>query len=189
MEELGKGWLVAWTALSTGRIEMLANDPAAAETELRRAFASLEAMGERYLRSTVAALLARAVFQQDRVEEAEDLTRQAEELAGADDVETQVAWRSVRALAFARKGQSEEARRLGQEALELLYTTDSAAMKVEVLADLSEVFDDDGEPTRAWALSEAVELAQLKGNETAARKLRVALDRLEVPAGPERTAV
>jgi predicted ATPase/class 3 adenylate cyclase len=189
MEEMGKGWLVAWTALSTGRIELLARGPGAAEQELRRAFDLLDAMGESYLRSTVAALLARIVFEQDRPDEAEDLAYEAERLAGSDDVETQVAWRTVRALVLARSGASMEAQRLGREALELLETTDSAVLKVEVLADLSEVFDDVSNPTRAWALNRAIEVANLKGNIAALEQLRLALDRPARRTGPERTAV
>jgi ATP/maltotriose-dependent transcriptional regulator MalT len=178
MEELGEGWYVAWTSLSAGRVEMLAGDYPAAERELRRGFELLDRMGERYLRSTVAALLARAVFEQGRLDAAEELTRAAEELAGADDVETQAAWRSVRARVLARRDESPAAVLLGQDALQLLLPTDSAVMKVEALADLSEVFGEIGEPTASWALHEAITLAELKGNSAAAAQLRLALDRL-----------
>jgi ATP/maltotriose-dependent transcriptional regulator MalT len=189
MEEMGAGWYVAWTSLSAGRVEMLAGDYQAAERELRRGFELLDRMGERYLRSTVAALLARAVFEQGRLDAAEELTRAAEELAGADDVETQAAWRSVRARVLARRQESEDAARLGQDALQLLLPTDSAVMKVEALADLGEVFEDLGDPSGSWALEEAIKLAELKGNIAAAAQLRLALGRLPSAAGPERTAV
>jgi class 3 adenylate cyclase/tetratricopeptide (TPR) repeat protein len=189
MEEMGAGWYVAWTSLSAGRVEMLAGDYQAAERELRRGFELLDRMGERYLRSTVAALLARAVFEQGRLDEAEELTRAAEELAGAGDVETQAAWRSVRARVLARRQESEDAARLGQDALQLLLPTDSAVMKVEALADLGEVFEDLGDPSGSWALEEAIKLAELKGNVAAATQLRLALGRLPSAAGPERTAV
>jgi ATP/maltotriose-dependent transcriptional regulator MalT len=146
-------------------------------------------MGERYLRSTVAALLARAVFEQGRLDAAEELTRAAEELAGADDVETQAAWRSVRARVLARRNEPADAARLGQDALQLLLPTDSAVMKVEALSDLSEVFQDLGEPTASWALNEAIKLAELKGNIAAAAQLRVALGRLPSTGLPKATAV
>jgi len=189
MEEMGVGLYVAWTSLSAGRVEMLAGDYPAAEGEFRRGFELLDRMGERYLRSTVAALLARAVFEQGRLDEAEELTRAAEELAGADDVETQAAWRSVRARVLARRQESEDAARLGQEALQLLLPTDSAVMKVEALADLGEVFENFGDHSGSWAFEEAIKLAELKGNIAAAAHLRLALGRLPSAAGPERTAV
>ena len=180
MEELGEGWFVAWTSLSAARDEMLALDYSAAERELRRGFDLLEGMGERYLRSTVAALLARAIYFQDRLEEAESLTLSAEELSSADDVETQAAWRSVRAKVFARTERWDEAALLAQEALQLVLPTDFAVMKVETLAGLGEVFRMMGEPTATWALNEATVLAELKGNVAAAAEINRSLGRLEV---------
>jgi class 3 adenylate cyclase/tetratricopeptide (TPR) repeat protein len=191
MEEVSRGWPVAWTALSSGRVEMLAGSPDAAEVEFRRGFDLLEQMGERYLRSTVCALLARAVVEQGRLDEAETLTYVAEELSGADDVETQATLRAVRARVFAHSNKHEEARLLGSEVLELLLPTDSAVMKVEALGDLGEVFYDPDEPASAWVLTEAVKLAELKGNSVATAQLRAVQARLggELPAGPERAAV
>ena len=179
LEELGQGWFVAWTSLSAARVEMLAGDPAAAERELRRGYDLLDKMGEGYLRPTVAALLARAVYMQDRLEEAESLTLTAEELAGADDVETQAAWRLVRAEILARREQFEDAAPLAQEALQLVLPTDFDVMKVEALAGLSEVFHLVGEPNASWALNEAISIAERKGNVAGAAAMRRALGRLE----------
>jgi predicted ATPase/class 3 adenylate cyclase len=184
MEEMGEGWYVAWAALSSARVELLAGDYHAAEAELKRGFDLLEQMGERYLRSTLAALLARAAEGQGRLEEAEEMTRLAEELAGADDVETQAAWRSVRAKIYADRGRLDEAARLSQEALQLLLPTDSAVMKVETLAGLGEVFGLLGEPTAAWALNEAITLSEAKGNVAAVAALRRSLGRPEAEPAP-----
>ena len=180
MEEMGEGWFVAWTALSAARIEMLAGDPGAAEQELRRAYELLERMGEGYLRPTVAALLARAVYLQDRLEEAEQLTVVAEELAGADDVETQAAWRSIRAKILGRRNSTEEAAHLAQEALQLVLPTDFAVMKVETLAGLGEVFRMLGDASASWALKEAISIAERKGNVAAVAEIRRSLGRLEL---------
>ena len=51
-------------------VEMLAGDPAAAEREIRPECEMLEGMGETYFLSTMAAMLARAVQEQGRDEEA-----------------------------------------------------------------------------------------------------------------------
>ena len=73
---------------------MLAGDPGAAERELRRDYDILDTMGETYFRSTVAALLGQALWAQGRSEEATKFARIANELADADDVISQVAWRA-----------------------------------------------------------------------------------------------
>ncbi len=179
IEELGESWHVAWTSLPAARIEFLAGAPAAAERELRRADELLERMGERYLRSTVTALLARAVLEQGRLHEAFELTEVAEELAGADDVETQAAWRSVRAASLAHQQRVDEALPLAQNALQLLLDTDSAVMKVEALAELAEVLYLAGDPGACWALGEARRLAELKGNRAALAAIAQLAGRLE----------
>jgi class 3 adenylate cyclase/tetratricopeptide (TPR) repeat protein len=178
-EVAGEGWHLAWTSLPASRVEMLAADPAAAERELARAAALLERMGEEYLLSTVIALLARAVCAQGRLDEALVLTQRAEELAGADDVETQAEWRAVRAQVLVRTDRLEAAA-LAQAALQLLLPTDSAVMKVEALLDLGDVFLHIGDDGASWAVQEALRLAERKGNVVAAARARELLGRLEV---------
>ena len=75
LEEMGRSVIASSTSLDSCGVEMLAGDPAAAERELRRDFEALSAMGERYVLSTVAVELARAVGAQGRQEEALGLTR------------------------------------------------------------------------------------------------------------------
>ena len=60
-DDLGLEFRRAARSLVGGEIETLAGDPAAAERELRRGYDTLERMGERGLRSTLAAFLARAI--------------------------------------------------------------------------------------------------------------------------------
>ena len=80
-----------------------------AERDLRRDYEALTAIGETYLRSTVAGDLAQAVYVQGRYDEALELSRVAEELAAEDDVTSQAFWRSVRAKVLARRDRLEEA--------------------------------------------------------------------------------
>ncbi len=75
LEDLGRNVLAASVSLNSWRVEMLARDPAAAERELRRDHAALEAMGERYLLSTVAGALAMTLIVQGRLDEAEAVRR------------------------------------------------------------------------------------------------------------------
>ena len=107
--EVGGGLLAASTALDSSGVEMLAGDPAAAERELRRDYEVLERMGERYLLSTMAGLLAQALVAQGRYDEAAAMCERAEEMSGEDDVESQVLVRSVRAELHLDAGRAAEA--------------------------------------------------------------------------------
>jgi tetratricopeptide (TPR) repeat protein len=182
IEELGgQSFHLAWTSLSGSRVEMLAGDPEAAEHELRRASDLLKGMDAPapYLLATLTALLARAVYEQNRFDEAERLTRRAEELAQSGDIETQVAWMAVRAKVLAHKGRLEQAATLAQDAVQLLLDTDFVVMKVEALLDLGDVFAHMGDEKASWAFREALQLAERKGNVLAVSKAGLLLDRLE----------
>ena len=73
-EDLGLT-LNAATSQNEALIEMLAGDFAAAEASLRLGFDALTEMGEQAFLSTTAAFLARAVFEQDRMDEAEEFAQ------------------------------------------------------------------------------------------------------------------
>ena len=90
---------------------MLAGDSAAAERSLRTGFDALTQMGEQAFLSTTAAFLARAVFAQERVDEAEELAQLSARLAASGDVLTQVLWRGVQARVLARRGRLRKQRR------------------------------------------------------------------------------
>ena len=117
-EDLGLT-LNAATSHNEALIEMLAGDPAAAETSLRSGFEALKQMGEQAFLSTTAAFLARAVFAQGRVDEAEELAQLSAQLAAPGDLLTQVLWRGVQARVLARRGRLEDAEALAREAVAL----------------------------------------------------------------------
>jgi ATP/maltotriose-dependent transcriptional regulator MalT len=181
-EVAGEGWHFAWSAAMASRVEMRAGDPATAEGQLRDAAELLERTGERYLLSTVTALLARAVLELGRTSEAADLTIRAEELAGDDDVESQAEWRTVRAKVRAREGQLDEAARLAQDALQLLLPTDSVVMTIDTMRDLGDVFSEIGNSSAAWAYGEALAHAERKGDVVAAADVRKLLRSIEPAA-------
>ena len=112
-EELGLTLSYAVSHTTAGTVELLAGDPVAAEACLRRSHDALEAMGDRALLSTTAALLGQSLLAQGRDSEAERVAELSGELAAADDLITQVLWRSVRARALAGRGDAEEAGRAG----------------------------------------------------------------------------
>lgn len=85
---------------------MLAGDLVAAERILRAGFQTLEEMGEQGYRSTIAGLLAQALFLQGRLEEAEGFSRVGELACDEADIEAQAMWMQSRARILASRGGS-----------------------------------------------------------------------------------
>ena len=160
-------------AMESARVELLAGDPAAAELVAREGYDELERLGDRGYLSTIAPILARAVYLQGRVEEAEQLTRVSEGAADPDDVTSQSGWRSVRALALARRGMTEEAVSLAREAVMIMERTDLLDSRAEALLDLAEVLRLGGRASEAaTAASEALRLWEQKGSVVSAELAR-----------------
>jgi tetratricopeptide (TPR) repeat protein len=156
-------------AETAGAIETLAGDLAAAERELRVGFDLAVEMGEQGFQSTVAASLARALVQQGRLDEAEELAAQSESAGAEDDVSTQVMWRSARARVQAARGLGEDAERLARDAVARSEATDDLNMRADTLVDLGEVLRSRGDPRgAASAFADALAQYQAKGNEPAA---------------------
>ena len=97
-------WRQARSRRSPAWVELLADDPAAAERELRWGYDTLGEIGELGWLSTVAGILGEALCAQGRYDEAEELTSVTEESADAEDAYSQALWRSVRAKVLTRRG-------------------------------------------------------------------------------------
>jgi class 3 adenylate cyclase/tetratricopeptide (TPR) repeat protein len=176
LEDLGVKVLAASTSIDSGPIEMLAGEPVAAERELRRDMERLDAMGEKFLLSTVYAYLGQAVLAQGRVEEAEELSRTCEHVALVDDAEAQSIWRRVRAQAIATRGEDSMAISLAEDAVVIIRKTDSPLLKGDALMDLAAVFRLAGRPDDGVGpLREALDLYEGKGNAVGAERARLAL--------------
>jgi class 3 adenylate cyclase/DNA-binding winged helix-turn-helix (wHTH) protein len=155
----------------TAWVELLAGDPIAAERSLRAGYATLEEMGEQSLLSTSAAYLAQALLAQRRDHEAERFAQLSEKLATADDLLTQMLWRSVRARILAGRGRLEEAERLARQSVALAERTDFINHKGDALVDFAIVLAQAGRLQHArTALAEGLRLYQQKGNTVAAGK-------------------
>ena len=164
-------WLAGPVAQFAGWIELLAGDPAAAERELRFGHDTLREIGEVGWLSTVEAILAEAVFQQGRDDEADLLTRESERSAGAEDVYSQAAWRSARAKVLARRRDRRTAMRLAAEATDIAAASDFLHLRWHLLMSRAEVLWMVGESDeRAFTLAEAVRVADQKGNVVAAEQ-------------------
>jgi class 3 adenylate cyclase/tetratricopeptide (TPR) repeat protein len=182
LADLGRSVVAASTSQQSCGVEMLAGDPEAAERELRRDFAELFEMGEKYFLSTAAGELARAVYAQSRYFEAEELTLMAEELSADDDLTSQALWRSVRAKALARRGLAREAEELAREAVELLRGTDAVALRAGTLEDLAEVLALVGADGTREYLEEALALFGRKDDVVSTERLRASLRALDATA-------
>jgi class 3 adenylate cyclase/tetratricopeptide (TPR) repeat protein len=172
-------------AQAVGWAELLAGDPAAAERELRHGYEILTSIGEVTFLSTAAGILAEALYAQGKDDEAERFTHISEESAGAEDVYSQVLWRTVRAKTVARKGELPEARRLADEAAAVLESTDSLHLRWHSLMSRAETLRLDARIEEAEAaLEEAIRVAEAKGYPAAARVGRDAQRELREHAGP-----
>jgi predicted ATPase/class 3 adenylate cyclase len=157
--------------------EMLAGDHSGAEASLRSGFEALERMGEQAFLSTTAAFLARAVFAQERDDEAEELAQLSAQLTAPGDLLTQVLWRGVQARVLARRGRLEEAEELAREAVSLAERTDFLVHRGDALVDLAYILQDRGRMEEAAAAAaEALHLHEEKGNVVTAGKIRSELD-------------
>jgi ATP/maltotriose-dependent transcriptional regulator MalT len=104
LEELGQSLYAIGGAREAADVEMMAQDPQAAETLLRSGLGGYEDLGEQAAYSTQAGYLAHALYNQGRLDEAEAFVTLCRETAPADDVMSQMLWRSALAMIAARKG-------------------------------------------------------------------------------------
>jgi ATP/maltotriose-dependent transcriptional regulator MalT len=164
--------------ISRAMVDMLAGDLVAAEATLRDGYRQLEEMGGLGPRVNVATLLARVRLLRGRLDDAEEITRACERLAAPDQADAQVKWRSIRAIAIARRGEPGEAERLAREAVHLAGKTDQLDSRAEAHFDLAEVLLLGGRGREAaHELDRAIALYQEKGNEVGERNARRLLAR------------
>jgi tetratricopeptide (TPR) repeat protein len=177
--ELGLNLTLAVADMYTGMVELISGDPVAVERELRPGYEALTEMGERGALSTMAAMLARALYLQGRYDEAEDLTSVSREAASLDDVISQVKWRGELAKVLARRGEMDSAEALAREGVKLASSTDFPLLKGHALDDLAEVLTLDDRSEEAIAvLEEALHNYDAKRDIASSGAVRSRLDEL-----------
>jgi tetratricopeptide (TPR) repeat protein len=165
-------------------VALLGGRPDVAEAHLRKGYEALRAVGERGTLATTSAMLAQAVYDQGRHDEADELCAATAEMAAPDDLVTQVIWRRVRAKVLAGRGRHDEAAALMREALDGLERTDLLSEHGDALLDLAEVERLAGRPAAAEAAARrALERYERKGNLVSAEWARARLG----SAGDDRT--
>jgi class 3 adenylate cyclase/tetratricopeptide (TPR) repeat protein len=173
LEELGQGVLAASTSTDSAPVEVLAGNLPLAAEQLRRDDATLKALGETYLRATVAGLLAGVLVAMGEVGEAERASQATRDLSGPDDVDAQVLWRASLGRCRAIQQRMDEAISLTDEAVALTDNVSAPMLRAQALTDRAAVRAAAGRLDEARTdLDDAVALHEAKGNRLGAEALR-----------------
>ncbi|HTR49771.1 MAG TPA: hypothetical protein VMJ10_03625 [Kofleriaceae bacterium] len=182
--ELGLRHALAEVEQFAGIVELVIDDPAAAEPHLRKAYNGFRRMGLDADTAETAALLGRACLALDREAEADELCTESERLAG-HALKASIAWRTLRAKLLARRGDHAAARRIAEAAVALAERTDALVDHGDACLTLAGVLGAAGDIAGARAAAErAVSLYERKGAAALAEKARLVLDEPERPTAP-----
>ena len=156
-------------ALATGfvcvEVELLAGDPAAAAAFAEEGCRLLEEAGDRAWLSSVVGKLALALYELNRLDEADAAAGRSAELGASDDVLTQMLWRQARAKVLARRGDPVEAEQLAREAVALGEDVEMPDTLAHAYLDLGEVLIlGAGTDEARAAFEQALTLYERKGN-------------------------
>lgn len=181
LTELGMRHALLEVDQFAGIVELVADDPAAAEPHLRRAYDGFRRMGLDADTAETAAFLARTCLVLDRDAEADELCRESERLAG-HALRPSITWRTVRAQLHARAGAHDEARRVAGEAVSIAERTDALVDHGDACLTLAMVLAMAGDTVGSRAAAEqAVALFERKGAAALVERARQVLGR-RVPA-------
>ncbi len=164
-QDLGQGrWLVA-AAITSGVVDWWEGDLRAAEAQIRFGYDLFHERGDAENAALTAEDLARVCYELGQMEEAAALAEEIKGVMGEYDLEPQIEWRSVLAKVLVRRGELEEAERLGLEALRLVKATEFVNLRGIVLLDLAEILRLCGRTDEAVrARAAAIDTFEAKGN-------------------------
>jgi class 3 adenylate cyclase/tetratricopeptide (TPR) repeat protein len=177
--EIGDQVAVAALLREAGAVELRASDPAAAERELRAAYAILDSLQDIGHLSSAAPDFGEALVELGRAEEALRISEYTETISIEGDVDANVRWRQLRARALARLGRHDEAEPFALEAVRMISATDYLDLHANALMALGEVRRLAGRTSEAAeAVREAIELYRRKENVAGERLAATLLDEL-----------
>jgi class 3 adenylate cyclase/tetratricopeptide (TPR) repeat protein len=181
--DLGLGGDLAFASLLAGDVELAADDPEAAESELRPALYAYETDSE----AGLAAALGESLYRRGHLDEAQVLADRAERAAA--HMAERVRARGLRAKLLARAGQVAEAEAAAREALEMAENSDYLQMRADALMDFGEVLQIAQRPNAAVAtIAAALRLYEEKGSTASAARARALLDALHPEAAGKSTS-
>jgi tetratricopeptide (TPR) repeat protein len=151
-------------SMDVGHLELLAGNPQAAQQATLDGWAQLGELGERGYRSTVGATLGWALVELDRLDEAEQIVAEAEELGSSDDFVTTMYVLTTRAKIASRRGEHERAVALANDAVAVIEPAEYAMLHIESRLALGLVLIRAGRVAEARTpLTKALERAEAKG--------------------------
>ncbi|WP_254848318.1 BTAD domain-containing putative transcriptional regulator, partial [Mycobacterium sp. SP-6446] len=184
VSELGLRHALLEVEQFAGIVELVVDDPVAAEPHLRKAYNGFRRMGIDVCTAETAALLGRACLVLDRDAEADELCTESERLAGSA-LKASIAWRTLRAHLLARRGKHDEARRAAEAAVSLAERTDALVDHGDACLTLATVLGAAGDAAGARAAAErAADLYERKGAAALAERARRVLGEQAVPSIP-----
>ena len=167
-----------------GIVEMIVDDPTAAEPHFRQAYNGFRRMGLDADTAETAALLGCTCLALDRDAEADELCLESERLAG-HALKASIAWRTLRARLLSRGHEHGEARRIAEAAVALAERTDALVDHGDSCLTLATVLGAAGDAAGARTAAErAVDLYERKGAAALAERARRILGERELPSGP-----
>ncbi len=164
-----------------GIIELVADEPAAAEPCFRKAYNGFRRLGLDADVAETAALLGRTYLALDRDAEAAELCSESERLAG-DALKASIAWRTLRAQLLSRSDEHAEARQVAEAAVALAERTDALVDHGDACLALAVVLGAAGDTVGQRAAAErALSLYELKGATALAEKARRMVGERDAP--------
>ena len=145
---------LALGTIPAGSIELIDGNPAMAERYWREGYDAFDDMGSRGYGSNAAALLGEALYAQGRLDEAQQMTEEAE-AADGPNTSSRARWQSTRAKVLAQRGQFSAAIWLIREAEALIAPTSPRVEHAHVLMAKAEVNWLAGEADQAEASARA----------------------------------
>ncbi|MGB2951866.1 MAG: hypothetical protein WBB74_00580, partial [Gaiellaceae bacterium] len=181
LQDLGQRVHWAGVAMVAGDNELRAGDPRAAEAILRSGFDVLNESAETGYVASVRGLLAHAMLDQGRNEDALRIADETRQMSAPDDFEPHARASAVRAGALVRAGDLEGAEAAIAEAGEIATPTEYLPLRIFVALVRAGVEHAAARPEREReALEEAVRLSELKGDVVSGEAARARL--AELPA-------
>ncbi|WP_198048950.1 BTAD domain-containing putative transcriptional regulator [Mycobacterium triplex] len=163
-----------------GIVELIVDDPTAAEKHLRKAYNGFRRMGLDADTAETAALLGRACLALGRDAEADELCSESERLAG-HALKASMGWRTLRAHLLTRGGDHAAARQVAEAAVALAERTDALVDHGDACLTLATVLDAAGDASGARSAAEqAVGLYERKGAAALAERARGLIGEREI---------
>jgi tetratricopeptide (TPR) repeat protein len=179
--EVGNPDVEITSSQGLGEAMLRVGRPEDAERYFRLGVEGLDRLGETGFNSTMTALLAEALCDLERWDEAEAFVERSRAMGSPDDFATQGEWRMALARIRLARGRLEEALALADEALEIVAPTDYLSMRAEAHAIRGDILAALAQVDEARAeLEQALRDFERKGSVPAAARVR---DRLATLVG------